>query len=225
MKRNEILRGALIIGVTAVAIFLLMVSTASAESNIIKYTPNMTVNALAGRPDTDFIEFSGGRRMSLGDIRRLEATQKKMMAAVPGSKLPAAFKSKPAATGIQINNAADLEAALKRPDNETVRLPSGRLVTVGLIKFMQERVEKRLGHKLTGLAQRPNLSGPAVKITNATTEADWKSIFQRPDSTVLESPNGERITVGELKQYMAEYTKTRQSLPRKTEPALAPKKR
>jgi hypothetical protein len=31
----------------------------------------------------------------------------------------------------------------------------------------------------------------------------WEDIFRnKPDSTVLESPNGTRITLGELKEYM-----------------------
>jgi len=138
--------------------------------------------------------------MRLGDVRRLTATAQKMRSAAPGSRLPAALKMKPAATGIRVNNAADLAAALKRSDNETVQLPSGRLATVGQIKLVQPLVEKRLGRKLTAVPSRPNLAGPAIKISKSTTKDEWKGIFQKPDSTVLESPNGTRITVGELKQ-------------------------
>lgn len=174
----------------------------AATPNIIKYAPNLKVSSLAGRADTDIVEFSDGRRMRVGDIRRLQVLQQKMRAAVPGSRLTAALKVKPATTGIQIKNAADLAAALKRPDNETVKLPSGRLVTVGQIKLLQPLLEKRLGRKLEITSLQPDRSGPALKISKTTTREQWKSILQKPDNTVLESPNGKRITVGELKQWL-----------------------
>lgn len=196
-------------------------TAAAANPNIIKYNPTVTAQSLAGRPDSDFVEFSNGRRMRVGDIRRLQAAQQKMMAAKPGSSLPAALKAKPASTGRRINTPADIAAALKRPDSETVQLPSGRLVTVGQIKFVQPLVEKRLGHSLTQAGQS-NLEGPAIKITKTTTKSEWVTILRMPDSTVLESPNGKRITVGKLKQ---EMTQRRKAAPIKTAPALTPKQR
>lgn len=180
---------------------------ADAEPGVVKHTPNMRMTDLAGRADTDQVEFSSGRRMSLGDLRRLTSTAQKMRAAAPGSRLPAAFKVKPAATGTRINNAADLAAALKRSDNETVQLPSGRLATVGQIKLLQPLVEKQLGRKLTAVPLRPNLAGPAVKVSKSTTKDEWKGILQKPDSTVIESPNGTRISVGELKQALSQGRK------------------
>lgn len=199
------------------------VGTASAANpNIIKYNSKITANSLAGRPDSDFVEFSNGRRLSVGDIRRLQAAQQRMRAAKPGSRIPAALSVKPATTGKRINTSADIATALKRPDNETVRLPSGRLVTVGQIKFVQPLVEKRLGRSLATLPKGPDLSGPAIKITKTTTKSEWISIFQKPDNTVVESPNGKRITVGMLKQEMIQQTKV---APRKVAPALTPKQR
>jgi hypothetical protein len=191
---------------------------AGAIANIIKYTPNMTVKALAGRLDSDLVEFSSGRRISVGMLRSLEAAQQKMLESVPGRRLPVALKVKPAATGTIVRTSADINAALQRPDSDTVQFPSGRLATVGQMKFVQPLVEKKLGKKLSMLPQGPNLSGPGIeiiKISNATTQSNWKIIFQKPDSTVIESPNGKRITVGDLKQAMAKSTK---SMPNKTAP-------
>jgi hypothetical protein len=144
-----------------------------------------------------------------------------MMAAKPGRRLPAALKTKPASKGRLLNTQADIAAALKRPDNETVQLPSGRLVTVGQLKFVQPLVEKRLGRSLTQINQN-NLEGPAIKVTKTTTKSEWITILRMPDSTVLESPNGKRITVGKLKQ---EMTQRRKATPVKTAPALTPKQR
>jgi hypothetical protein len=197
-------------------------SAAVANPNIIKYNSQITAHSLVGRPDSDFVEFSNGRRLSVGDIRLLQAAQQKMRAAKPGGRLPAALKVKPATTGKRINTTADIATALKRPDNETVQLPSGRLVTVGQIKFVQPLIEKRLGRSFTTPTKQDNLEGPAVKITKTTTKAQWVAIFQMPESTVIESPNGKRITVGGLKQEMIQHSKI---TPSKTAPALTPKQR
>jgi hypothetical protein len=133
--------------------------------------------------------------------------------------MPAALKMKPAATGTKINNAADLAAALKLPDNTTVQLPSGRLATVGQIKLVRPLIEKRLGHSLAMVQQRPNLTGPAIKVNKNTSRAQWEDILKKPDATVLESPNGKRITVGEAKQYLAKNPK---AMPNAA-PTLAPR--
>jgi hypothetical protein len=200
MKKHAVSKGFSLAGVAAVAICFLTVGSVIAEAGVVKYTPNMRMTDLAGRPDTDHVEFSGGRRVSVGDLRRLTATAQQMRAAAPGSRLPATLKIKPAATGTRINNASDLAAALKRSDNETVQFPSGRLATVGQVKLLQPLVEKQLGRKLTAAPLRPNLAGPAIKVSQSTTKDEWKGILQKPDSTVIESPSGKRITVGELKQ-------------------------
>lgn len=109
----------------------------------------------------------------------------------------------------RVNNSSDLAAALKRSDNETVQLPSGRLATVGQIKRLQPMVEKQLGRKLTSNPQRPNLEGPAIKISKNISKEEWKGIFQKPDNTVLESPSGKRITLGELKKTLSAKNKKR----------------
>jgi len=166
---------------------------------IVKFHKNMSPGTLAARPDTDLLELSDGSRVRLGDIRRLTAAARKMRAA-RGNRLPAALTAKPAATGTPLKSSADLAAALKRPDTDTVVLPSGRRVTVGMIRLVQPQAEKRLGRSLGATASRPNLAGQAVKVT---AKSDWKDLLQRPDGTVLEAPNGTRITVGELKQSLA----------------------
>jgi hypothetical protein len=218
MKRDAVLQEFFVMGTAAIAVALLMIGAALAEPGIVKYTPNMTVKSLAGQPDTDLVELKNGRRVSVGDLRRLDVAAQKMRAPKV-DRMPAVLKIKPAATGIKINNAADLAAAFKLPDNATVKLPSGRLATVGQIKLVQPLVEKRIGHSLTMVVQRPNLSGPSIKITKGTTRAQWEDILKKPDNTVLESPNGKRITVGEAKQYLAKNFKAMPS----AAPALAPR--
>jgi hypothetical protein len=167
---------------------------------VLKFARTASPDFLAGRPDASLVELQDGRRLKVGDIRRLTALTRKARAAAPGSRMPQALKLKPAAKGTPLHTAADIAAALERPDGETVQLPSGKTMTVGLLKLVREDVERRLGRSLTAGTGRPDLSGTAVRVAAGT---DWKNILGRPDGTVLESPRGKRITVGELKQALA----------------------
>jgi hypothetical protein len=169
--------------------------------NVVLFTRTAKPDFLVGRPDTDRVQLQDGRKLKVGDVRRLTAMTRKLRAAKPGSRMPQALKLKPAPTGTPVRNADDITQALERPDSATIQLPSGKTMTVGLLKLVREDVERRLGRSLTAQPTRPDLSGTAVKVQAGS---DWKSILQRPDSTVLESPGGNRITVGELKQVLAD---------------------
>jgi hypothetical protein len=202
--------------------------TAAADPRVLKLDPTVSRSAVLARPDSDVVEFSDGRRMRVGELRRLEAWGKRARSTA-GHQLPAALRAKPAPTGRQVDNAAGLVEALKRPDSETVRLPSGRLATLGQIKFVMPKVEESLGRPLSAASKRPNLSGPALKVT---AQSDWKEILQRPNNTVLEAPDGQRITVGELKQALQTTTSTSRTraidpadAPSRPAPAPAPKQR
>ncbi|MDK9719510.1 MAG: hypothetical protein OEL57_16635 [Trichlorobacter sp.] len=168
---------------------------------IIKFNRNMPPNALQGRPDTDLVELSSGKRMKVGDIRRLTSIAHKNRTTAPKSLEPQALKLKPAATGgIAIRGKNDLQAAMQRPDSETVVLPSGKRTTVGMLRLLQPQVEERRQQLRVANKPRPDLSGPAVRISAGT---DWYALLKQPDSTVLETAQGKRITVGELKQTLA----------------------
>jgi len=169
---------------------------AAEADNVVKLNANLRLNQLGARPDSDLVELSDGKRVRLGDLRRIELAAKKLRSAPATAIVPQGLRFKPAATGIRVDNADALVAALKRPDSDTVVLPSGRRATVGQLRFVQARVEARLGRPLGVSPRRPATTGAALKVTAQT---DWKAILKRPDNTVLESPSGKRITVGELK--------------------------
>jgi hypothetical protein len=171
-------------------------SATPGSPNVVKFSPNLTQSAVLARPDSDLVEFSDGKRMRVAELRRLDAWAKKARS-TPGKPFPAALRAKPAPIGQAVPDAAALAKALKQPDNATLRLPSGRLATVGQIKLVLPKVEESVGHSLSVAPPQRNLSGPAVKVT---AKSDWKDILKRPDGTVLEAPDGRRITVRELKQ-------------------------
>lgn len=179
---------------------------------IIKFNRNMPPNALLGKPDTDLVELSNGKRMKVGDIRRITAIANKNRITAPKSLEPKAVKLRPAATGgIPLRSKADLNNALQqRQDSDTVVLPSGRRTTVAMLRMVQPQVEERRKQLRPTTMQRPNLTGPAMRVT---ADSDWAAILKQPDSTILESARGKRITVGELKQSLASSLK---------QPAAAP---
>jgi hypothetical protein len=172
----------------------------AAAPSALKLAPGLPASAILARPDSDLVEMPDGRRIRVGDIRELSGMAQKMQVA-PNSMRPPALAVKPTAAGTRVSNPAELAAALKRPDGDTVVLPSGRRVTVGQLRFVQPYVEKKTGRPLaTPASARPSLAGPAIRVTQ---QSDFKDLLQRPDGTVLEAPDGTRITVGELKASLA----------------------
>ena len=172
---------------------------AASQQHIIKLQRNLPPNALQGRPDTDLVELSSGKRMKVGDIRRITAIAHRNKNLTPKSQEPQALKLRPATTGgVPLRSKADLNTALQqRADSETVILPSGRRTTVAMLKMVQPQVEERRKLLRPAAIQRPNLSGPAIRVT---ADSDWYAILKQPDSAILETARGKRITVGELKQ-------------------------
>lgn len=190
----------------------------AAQSNVVKFTPGLQLNALANRPDTDLVQFGNGRTMRLGDLRRLEQLRPRLRAG--GSpKIPRQLQHKPASTGVPVRDGGDLAAALKRPDSDTVVLPSGRRATVGQIRFLQPMLEKKLGRSLTAAG-----SGKTVQVSKNTSRQQWQAIRNMPGDTVLVSPSGKRITVEALREYLAipRAASPLGSVPIKTAPAATP---
>lgn len=178
-------------------------------STVIKITPDTPPAALVGRSDNEMLELPSGRKLRLGDLRRFSGKASALKSAAAGSKpMPQVFRIQPAAKGIALKSGSDLSAALKRPDSETVELPSGRRVTVGQIRFLQPYLEKRLGQKLSRTKSQDK-PGEVLKVQTSTDKAYWKMILQKSDNTILESPDGTRITVGELKQTLAAHKSAR----------------
>lgn len=185
------------------------------------FTPDMTVQMLAGRKDSDKVQLPSGKVTTVGVLRRLDAAAQKIRSTHTAQN-PSPMRMQPAATGIPVNTREEFLRALRtRSNSETVQFASGRRATLAQIRTLQPYLEKKLGSKLETLSGRPNLSGRATSV-----EADqrdkqfWKNVLQQPDATILESPHGKRITVGELKQYLGTVKPKR--VPGNLQPASSP---
>jgi hypothetical protein len=171
---------------------------AAGGSHVVRLTPDLRADALRGRPDSDVVELPDGRRLRLGDLRRLTAFAGRLRS-TPLKPLPAALTQRPAARGERVGDANALAAALSRPDSDTLELPSGRRLTVAQLEFLKPQIEKQLGRPLAaGAATRS-----AVKVDRGT---DWRRILRMPDDTLLEAPDGTRVTVADLKRALRDDT-------------------
>jgi hypothetical protein len=173
-----------------------------ASAHLIPWHRGMRISTLAGRPDSDFVVFSDQRRMRVGALRKIEAAAQQMRGASTARALPPGLIARPAATGTPVTDAADLATALKRGGTDTLELPSGQTLTAAQLRFLQPEVEKKLGRRLDAVPARPVLTGPAIKVPKGISEEEWQKLLQKPDNTILESPSGKRVTVGEIKQQL-----------------------
>ncbi len=175
----------------------------SSSTKVFKLTPQTVESALWRLKDTDIIELSGGKQISMKRFRSFAAFAKKLKSARKTRKpFAKSLRLKPATTGIRVSSLADLQTTLTKDDNVTVQLPSGRVATVAQIKFLQPLLEKRLGKKISGFDGRQGDRQEIIKLKGSTDKKYWKEILTKPEDTVLESPQGRRFTVGELKKFI-----------------------
>jgi hypothetical protein len=173
----------------------------AADGRVIRYTPTLRADALRGRPDSDVVELANGRQIPLADLRRLTAFAGRLRAA-PVKPLPPALTMRPAARGTRVNDANELAAALTRPDADTLALPTGRRLTVAQLKFLRPQIEKETGRRLDAPA-------PARTAIKVDARADWKRILQMPDDTLLEAPDGTRVSVAAIKRVLRDEAPAR----------------
>lgn len=180
----------------------------NAQPGVLEFRSDLRPGMILALPDTNRVRLSDGRMLAVGDVRRLTAVAKRLR--TPGSNpLPAALTRKPAAKGVPLRTSADLAAALERGDEETVQLPSGRLLTVGMLRLLQPEIEDRIGRPLSATRDTTATTGKAVRVGAKT---DWAEILSLPDDALLEAPDGTRITVADLNRALADA-------PARTQPA------
>jgi hypothetical protein len=66
---------------------------------------------------------------------------------------------------------------------------------------MLPQAERGLGRRLAAAS--------AERALPVDSRADWKSILQMPDTTLLQTPNGTRVTVGDIKRALREESTPR----------------
>lgn len=171
-----------------------------ANGPVVRITAATRTDQILNLRDDQTIETPSGRRINVGRFRRLQAMfagarsrHAQRRAAEPALLPLPSQRGTPRGAG---ENAAQL---LARPDSDVIRLRSGSSVSVAQLRVVARYLQQH-GRMPAFQPVRPSLSGPATRIA---TVAELKSVPRdAPDSQVLESPKGTRVTVGELRKVL-----------------------
>ena len=175
------------------------------KAQIIKLPPGQTFGSLSSTlSDDQIIEMPSGTRMRVGSVRALQASFAKARLHAT-TKAQQGFKilPPPKTSGVPIKADESAAEILARPPSDIVTFPSGRSASVAQLRVMVPYIKQHYGIDLLHppSSGRPNLTGPAVMITSVD---DLKKIPKNaPASTLLETPKGTRITLGELRTAMS----------------------
>ena len=185
-------------------------TAAPADGPVVRVTRAMRADQIQNLRDDQTIETPSGHRMSVGTLRRLQAAfanarsrHQQRRGASLALQRPASSQGAPRRPG------ENLTQLLARPDSDVIRLRSGGSMSVAQLRIVAAYLQKH-GRLRPEAGARPNLSGPATRVASL---AELKSLFASgPDSLVLESPKGTRITLGELRKVMGEQRRLRPKL-------------
>ena len=87
------------------AVTLAVAAGAVTAAGNLRFSPEMTSAAAAGRPDSDWLVLPSQRRIRVGDWRRLDAVAQRMRA--PQRAVPPGLRAAPAPSGTPVRDAAE----------------------------------------------------------------------------------------------------------------------
>lgn len=115
----------------------------------------------------------------------------------PRSASTSNFSKTTASPALVLRGGTHLPSVMARPDTDVVQLPNGMKLTVGDMKKLAELSPALKGRAMLPQA-RGDLNGAAIRVTSS---ADLSKLRNAPDTTILENPNGVRVTLGELRAH------------------------
>jgi hypothetical protein len=188
--------------------------TANLNTSLValKIVPNVALMAkIRALPPDAVVETSSGRKVTaahfvatMDGLKGLSAKQAKLK--------PMAFNfSRPTAAAAVKINANTFASVRAMPHNTVLELPSGVKLTNGELKQLETleartNIRQLMGSSVSIAASVPNNAAakyaglPAIKLR---TQADIAQLKGKPDSTIVEAPDGTRSTLGELKAALA----------------------
>lgn len=207
MNINKFLRNgftACLCGLTlllAYPAFAAATGPAALSGNSLQITKQTSMSQIRALSDNATVRTSNGREISAKRFKALADAIVEARKVGPMAKPnPAfAFSRTQGAAQVQLRPGVNLKEIAKRPDSDVLQLPDGRKFTVGDLKKLSAIHQKRTGKSLMDVqasVQRPSREGVAIKVSS---KEELKSMAAKPDSTVLETPGGKRITLGELR--------------------------
>jgi len=169
----------------------------------IAVTPQTRLADVRALPPGTVVRLPNGHLMPAQHVAKLADAISKIQQGGGAAKAnpQLAFSRTTAPAQLQLKPGVNLREVAKRPDSDVLQLPNGQKLTVGDLKKVAAVEKARTGRSLLeapSVAALPSRAGPALRITSRD---DFRKLDGKPDSTVLESSKGKRITLGELRAY------------------------
>lgn len=169
-----------------------------------------SIKTLAAAPAGTRIVLPGGKVTRAEDMVKLQSIYAKLSEPRTVKPIP---QSMPNATAqVVVGQGTTLADALKRPAGDVIQIGSRKYTAEQLRQI--DALLKASPRDPRGLLERSRSAnaagrtgtpisiptGPRIKLQRGTS---IQEMLAKPDATVLESPSGKTISVGQLKQYMA----------------------
>lgn len=174
----------------------------SEQFEVTKKTKLSEIRAL---PDNKPVRMTNGRVIPAKNLKAFADMLKNAKTKGAVSRATEKFSTAQGAAQIQLAKGSNLHFLKTRNNSEVIQLPSGRKLTVGDFKKLDQVAVAMTGQSITSRqAAPPKGSGTPIKIKS---QKDFEALADKPDSTLLESPLGKKITLGELRAYAKKNNK------------------
>jgi hypothetical protein len=188
-------------------------------AHIIRIAPGFHNSDLKLLRDDQLIQTPSGRTVRVGFLRAVQKT----VAAANNARLTRvhadsfAILPQPKSPCDQLRAGVGLQQILVRPDSDVVCFPSGRRTTVAQIRAMIPYLQRTQHLNVTGATteQRVNINvTPIVIHTSAELTSELNGPLRNsPDSTVLATPQGHQVTLGQLRSVLGAAARQRGLVP------------
>ena len=153
--------------------------------------------------DDQVLETPSGRHIQVGRLRQIQQAFEtaRLRRAQPRPQGFAILAPTPKVAPVALRPHESVAEILARPAGEVVRLPDGHTATVAQLRALAPYAQQRYHLKGAGApVGRRAPVGPAMRITSL---AQLKALPPNlPDSTILETRSGTRVTLGEIRQVL-----------------------
>jgi len=154
----------------------------AAAPGVVRVGPQTSARQLSALAPTQVLEFPKGSRLTVAQVQSLAPLAGRLRA-VTGRGVLRQPLSGPVLPVTRQTERRQLEAL---PDATVLVAPDGRKMTAGQFKAV--------------LPHLPAARSAPVHVVKVAAGTPLSELLKRPDTDVLESPGGKRVTVGELRR-------------------------
>ncbi|MBB5202864.1 hypothetical protein HNQ51_000157 [Inhella inkyongensis] len=156
----------------------------------------VTLQTLRALPPDTLVQTRSGRQVPARQVLALADAIRAAQQQRPQAR-ELQFSRSTGSPAVNLAPGVNLAAVMARPATDVVQLPNGQRLSVADLQKLDALSRQINGRGFVAGTPARAPAGPAIKIDSAR---DLDKLRSQPDSTVLENPQGQRITLGELRQ-------------------------